>query len=78
VLSIRDPEKWIPIFDLILTLLKDPSTDLVQSVQSKLLPPFALWSLELDRLQSGLVIKVLDDLDQHCELTAGLDEQSPG
>ena len=78
VLSIRDPEKWGSTFDLITSLLKDPAQDLVRSVQSKLLPPFALWSLQLGRLESGIMIKVLEDLDQHCDLTRGLDDQSPG
>jgi hypothetical protein len=77
-LSLRDPEKWSQIVDLILSLLKDPATDFVQSVRDKLLPPFALWSLELDRLESGLLLKVLEDLEQHCDLTRGLEDLPPG
>ena len=78
ILSIRDSEKWTPIFELILSLLKDPSRELVECTQSKLLPSFALWSLELDRLEAGLVINRLEDLDQHCDLTKGLDDNQPG
>ena len=78
VLSIRDSEKWTQIFELILSLLKDPSRELVECAQSKLLPSFALWSLELERLEAGLLINRLEDLDQHCDLTKGLDDNQPG
>jgi hypothetical protein len=46
--------------------------------QNKLLPPFALWSLEIDQLESGLVANRLVDLAQHCDLTKELDNNKPG
>jgi len=66
--SADDSDKWFYIFDLIDGLLKEPVQELVECVQRKLLPPFALWSSEMNRLEANLVFNRLEDLVINCDL----------
>jgi hypothetical protein len=73
ILHLKDDTKSDLVVEMMSTLLKDPSEQIISTVHDNLLPSVAKWLFDLQRLEK-LSEERLNDLVQHCELLEDLDE----